>query len=321
MFNYHVNHLKNCKIIYFINPDLFCELRRCVHNYKNSYNFSRFTSLEHITFTDYFNLSEDEKTKLKIEYGNKRKYSYCDLKTKKEIYIWDVNCFLSEKDFLYSIKQFYDGLSLSGFNEHLLRDFYKSWIDKLCELRTIQIPKRHNPWIAFMPNLYDGDKQVHDSKVDVMYQNFNFDLENDGAIIFLTDINYSQSIIVNCLSLSNHVSSSKINRLEELINNIEDKNFFLNNSFSKDKKYFIVDYLWTPNTLKIHKRYWKNSKLIVCSDKKYNTYTYYDWDPKFYMSIKDFLINIQKLYNFLGFDDYDENSIRACYNTWVKIDK
>ncbi|WP_248785664.1 hypothetical protein, partial [Escherichia coli] len=113
------NHLKKCKIIYFINPNLFCELRRCVHNNKNSSNFSKFNSLNHITLNDYFNLSEDEKNNLKNQYGNKKKYSYCDLKTKKEIYIWDVNCFLSEKDFLYLIKQFYDGLSLSGFDEKL----------------------------------------------------------------------------------------------------------------------------------------------------------------------------------------------------------
>lgn len=315
--DYHLYHLKNCKIIYFINPNLFCELRRCVHNYKKISNFSKFNSLNHITLDNYFNLSEFEKNKLKNKYNDKKKYSYCDIKTKKEIYIWDVNCFLSENDFLYLIKQFYDGFCLSGFDEELLRNFYKAWIGKLCELRNIQIPKRYNPWIAFMPSLY-AEHKIHDIKVDNMYQNFNFNVSSNNSIIFLTDFDYDYNIIVNCLSLSNHVSSSKTNRFEELIDNIENKNFFLNNSFSKDKWHFVVDYLWTFNTLKIHKKYWKNSKIIICSEKKYNTYNYYDWNPKFYLTSKDFLLNIKKLYDFLGFDDYDENSIRACYNIWVK---
>lgn len=180
---YHLDHLKNCKIIYFINSDLFCELRRCVHNYKNLSNFSKFNSLKHITLDNYFNLSEGKQNRLKIEYGNTKKYSYCDLKTKKEIYIWDVNCFLSETDFLYSIKQFYDGFCLSGFNEELLRNLYRIWMNKLCELRNIQVPKRYNSWIAFMPNLY-YEQEIDDIKVDVLYQNFNFDIGSDKAIIF-----------------------------------------------------------------------------------------------------------------------------------------
>jgi hypothetical protein len=319
--NYHLKRLKNCKVIYFVNSHLFVKLRRCVHNYKGSYNFSKFKSLDNIKFSDYFTLSEKDKTALKNKYTDVKKYSYCDLSTKQEIYIWDVNSFLSEEDYLNDIKQFYIGFNLSKFDEKSLRKIYRSWIKKLSDLSEIPIPKKYKPWTALISKLYNDDMDFLDVRTSTLYQNFDFDLDNEKAILFLTESKYDFNLVVNCLSFSKYVSCSKTLRYDFLIENINDRYFFLNDCTAEGKYFFIVDHLWTKRTLSFHKSHWKNSTVIVCSENEYYNDLAYKWDPNFYLKLKDFLINIKKLYNFLGFDDYDEDLIKKYYIAWMSNKK
>lgn len=315
---YHLKHLKNCKIIYFINSNLFCELRRCVHDY-NSFNFSKYTELDDINMQDYFKMNDEEQKELKNKFNPKQAYSYCDIKYKKEIYVWDVNNFLSEKDFLDGIKQLYIGFDLSGYDEELLIRVYKYWINHLSKLSTKKVSKKYFYWDPSVSNFYI-DEHDDDIKIEIFYQNFNFNHINKDPIIFLTDINEDFNLVVNSLSLSNHISCSKMMKIDLLFSNIKDKSFFLNDCFSEDKQSFIVDYLWTNKTLNIHKKYWKNSKIIVSTAKKLNDQTiFYEWELNFYNTKKEFLKNVEKLYNLLEFDDYDENVIGTYYSAWKKV--
>lgn len=315
--NYHLKHLKNCKVIYFINSDLFCELRRCVHDY-NSFNFSKYTTLDNVTMLDYFNMSSGEQKKLKDKFNHKKAYSYCDIKTRKEIYVWDVNYFLSEKDFITNIEKLYIGFDLSGYDEELLLRVYRYWINKLCEISTKKISKKYFCWEPFISNLYIDDHD-DDIKLEVFYQNFNFEHINKDPIIFLTDVDSDCNLIVNSLSLSNHISSSKMLKMDLLINNIKNKSFFLNDCFSEDKQFFIIDYLWTDISIKKHRKYWKSSKIIISTEKKIDKQDiFYNWDFSYYKTKKQFLQNIEKLYSLLEFDDYDADIVGNYYDVWRK---
>lgn len=80
--------------------------------------------------------SLENKNKL-IELFNDKKsnlrqnYSYCQLKTRKQIYFWDVNWYLEEEEFLNNIESFYIGLELDGYDRETLRKCYIAWMNAM----------------------------------------------------------------------------------------------------------------------------------------------------------------------------------------------
>jgi hypothetical protein len=136
--NYHLKNWKNCKkIIYIKNSRLFCNLRRCILKESIEYGLCEEIPLK---IGDYFKLSDDKKELLKRLYNDKiKKYSYCDIKSKMEYYIWDATWYLSEEDTILNIKQFYDAIGLGGYDEKYLRNFYKLWMNTMIRLRKIEV--------------------------------------------------------------------------------------------------------------------------------------------------------------------------------------
>jgi len=64
------------------------------------------------------------KTHLEIENQIQTFKKHCD-------YIWNVNWYLSETDTLHNIKNLYDILGLSGYDEKIIKIMYEKWIDKI----------------------------------------------------------------------------------------------------------------------------------------------------------------------------------------------
>lgn len=158
---------KSDKVILFKNIFLFVGLRKCVipsvgYNSDGTLRYS--TSLleedlmefqlegyarnnkervlydllqkNNINFITFKGLSSENKNKL-IELFNDKKsslhqnYSYCQLKSKKQIYFWDVNWYLEEEEFLNNIESFYVGLELDGYDRETLRKCYIAWMNAM----------------------------------------------------------------------------------------------------------------------------------------------------------------------------------------------
>lgn len=81
--------------------------------------------------------SSENKNKL-IELFNDKKsnlrqnYSYCQLKTKKQIYFWDVNWYLDEEEFLNGMESLYLGLELDGYDREVIGKCYRVWMNAMC---------------------------------------------------------------------------------------------------------------------------------------------------------------------------------------------
>lgn len=136
--NYHLSNWKNCKkIIYIKNTRLFCNLRRCI--LKKSIQYGLYEEIP-LKIGDYFKLSDDKKKFLKKLYNDKvQRYSYCDIQSKIEYYIWDANWYLSEQDTIINIKKLYDAIGLSQVDEKYIGHFYKSWVDTMIRLRKLEL--------------------------------------------------------------------------------------------------------------------------------------------------------------------------------------
>lgn len=145
---YHLSAWPNCKkIIKFKNSNLFCFLRRCVWSKTQNGEiiYDKFPQLKNgrivsdsfsLTLGDYFDFDEEKKTYLKEKYRNaEQEYDYCELDTKREIYFWDTEWYLSEEETVINIKRFYDYFDFPVFNDRIIRTLYKLWIAKLIELR------------------------------------------------------------------------------------------------------------------------------------------------------------------------------------------
>ena len=124
------------KMIILKNASLFVSLRKCIlsgdtsllgrHNRKflNRLDFNLFM---------YEDLSIELKSKLKERFNDrKQNYSSCRLKSKKQIYFWDVNWYLDEDEFIHNIEQLYVGLELSGLNRDNLIRVYRTWMNAMC---------------------------------------------------------------------------------------------------------------------------------------------------------------------------------------------
>ena len=93
-------------------------------------------SSNNVNLSNYRNLSIEVKNKLKELFNDKKphlrqNYSFCNLKTRKEVYFWDVNWYLDEKEFLDNMESFYRGLDLNGYDRRVMRNCYRTWMNAM----------------------------------------------------------------------------------------------------------------------------------------------------------------------------------------------
>jgi len=153
---------KSDKIIIFKNSSLFCALRKCIissmtyHEDKDEFlpelqktsnkvkKFQEILKKYDINLLNYKDLSSNIKSEIKNIFNDKKhtlkqNYSYCQLKTRKQIYFWDVNWFLDKDEFIFNLNKVYDGLELSGFSQELIGKCYDSWMGAMC--RSLRLRK------------------------------------------------------------------------------------------------------------------------------------------------------------------------------------
>ena len=146
-------------LILFENPIIFFSLRNFFDEFGNSNLFSYEIScypfgfypkddlLNGLSVGQYFDLDKDYKLSLEEKYNRSifeivRKtnvYYKTHLEIENQIqsfkkqcdYIWNVNWYLSETDTLHNIKNLYDILGLSGYDEKIIKIMYEKWIDKI----------------------------------------------------------------------------------------------------------------------------------------------------------------------------------------------
>jgi hypothetical protein len=163
---------KSDRVILFKNISLFIGLRKCIYSLSECGGYCEDGVLRHetlelsekdlvnlqlerasrntkerklnsileksnVNLNTYKKLSPIVQNNLKEVFNDKKStlpqtYSYCQLKTKKQIYFWDVNWYLDEEEFLSNMESFYIGLELSGFNKEILRLCYRCWISAMC---------------------------------------------------------------------------------------------------------------------------------------------------------------------------------------------
>lgn len=132
------------KIILFKNSFLFSILRepKILKSIPKNIDVDTYIKMSNlllkykIDLITYHNLDSKIKHNLRLVCDNiklnmSKNYSYCLIKSKKQIYFWDVNWNLNEEDFLYNLKNFYIGFNLRGFNEEVLKKCYRSWMDSM----------------------------------------------------------------------------------------------------------------------------------------------------------------------------------------------
>jgi hypothetical protein len=126
---YHLNYWKSPTVILFKNPTLFCKLRRCVWDVSGEICYD----------PNYLDGQLKDYNKFG-EYNDKNQlYSFCDIKTKTNFYIWDTNWYFSSKDTIENLKIIYHSLDLGEFDEKSILKYYKSWINKINYLKTLPV--------------------------------------------------------------------------------------------------------------------------------------------------------------------------------------
>lgn len=126
-------------IIYFKNSKLFVQLRKynewCWwHTWRNSEHDSIITQDTLLKF-----IERPQKYKeITIDKFNDTVQinSYCDLNSKATLYVWDTNWYFSEKNTITHIKELYEMLQLSGFDENSISRYYNVWIKTMNNLKT-----------------------------------------------------------------------------------------------------------------------------------------------------------------------------------------
>ena len=151
-YNFHVSHLPideiisselkiwpNCKtIIYFKNSNLFANIRKYPFWFWWSggcYNYEKPINKE--TFLQFIERPQEHKQYAMDKLDDKIQInSFCNLDSKRTFYVWDTNWYFSEKDTITHIKELYEILSLSGFNEDAISKYYNVWIKTMSDLKT-----------------------------------------------------------------------------------------------------------------------------------------------------------------------------------------
>jgi hypothetical protein len=148
-YNFYVSHLSmketinselkiwpNCKtIIHFKNTRLFKNIRK----YPSCFWWSSSddTYKEKKTLLQFIEQPQENKQCVMDKLNDEIQInSVCSLDSKKTFYVWDTNWYFSEKDTLTHIKELYEILSLSGFNEDAISKYYNVWIKTMSDLKT-----------------------------------------------------------------------------------------------------------------------------------------------------------------------------------------
>lgn len=131
----------DAKIIYFTNCKNFILLRKWRRNKWYLWNTIRGNSWPinpPQTFEEYSNLPQSIKEELELVF-NFNDYIY--LKHHEDMYDnyldhynWNTDNYFSEDTTVNEIKKLYQLLNLTSFNEDIIREYYKLWINKLREL-------------------------------------------------------------------------------------------------------------------------------------------------------------------------------------------
>lgn len=126
---HHLNYWKKSVVILFKNTTLFCKLRRCVWDVSGEICYD----------TDYFD-GELKRCEEIEKYNDKNQiYSFCDIRTKINFYVWDTNWYFSSEETLENIRQIYCALKLGEVDEKSILLYYKLWINKINYLKTLPI--------------------------------------------------------------------------------------------------------------------------------------------------------------------------------------
>jgi hypothetical protein len=107
---------------------------------------------------------------------------------------------------------------------------------------------------------------------------------------------------------------------DEILNNLSIKQYF--NLPIDTKKYFeekynmtISDVVYRDNLVSYG---FANIEDIQKQCEYFKKYCSYTWNVNWYLSEKDTIDNIKRMYNFLNISGYDEKIIRLMYRTWIK---
>lgn len=160
----HLKYWNNMDVIYFINPDLFCKTRRMLKNYDGEviryscqYIKNYIKKIIPRSISHFNSLNDDMQKNLKsIFSSNENINSFCFLENKKLFYVWDTNWYFSENCTIMKVKEIYDYLNFSDFNEDAVRFYYKKWISKLDQLREHEIPND----VSILNNKEYDDKPI-----------------------------------------------------------------------------------------------------------------------------------------------------------------
>ena len=96
-----------------------------------------------ITFKNYskfinFRIHDRIKENVYIPMSDEMPNNYNEVITKfsDQMQLWDTDWYFDEKDTIAGIKNLYQSLNLSNFNEKAITSYYTAWINKLKELKT-----------------------------------------------------------------------------------------------------------------------------------------------------------------------------------------
>lgn len=164
----HLKHWNNLDVIYFINPDLFCKIRRLLKNHDGTLTKYSCEKIKNYNekiipkfISDFNSLSVSIQNKLKNIFSSEETInSFCFLKNKRLFYVWDTNWYFSEECTIMKVKEIYEYLNFSDFNEDIIRCYYRKWISKLDELKHNEIPNNIN--------LILNDKKYYDKPISTI---------------------------------------------------------------------------------------------------------------------------------------------------------
>lgn len=118
-----------------------------INNTKRRKKLSKLLFNHNINISSYKKFYSKNKDKFQEVFNDKKStlrqnYSYCKLKTKKQIYFWDANWNLDEEEFIFNLENMYIGLGLTGFNQDIVSKCYRSWINAM--IRCFEINNEHD---------------------------------------------------------------------------------------------------------------------------------------------------------------------------------
>lgn len=127
---------------YILSSPMFSEDGRDSFQSRNNFinskrdKLSQFLSNHNANISNYKKFYLENKDKFQEVFNDKKStipqnYSYCKLKTKKQIYFWDANWNLDEEEFIFNLKNMYIGIGLTGFNQDIVSKCYRSWMNAM----------------------------------------------------------------------------------------------------------------------------------------------------------------------------------------------